>query len=90
MHDGQEGQEPFSVFVDLPVEQGGQQHGMAEAGDRKELGNPLDNGENDGLQAGHGAPPVRLGMAPGLAAFAPPVSDGCGPRRLGVRPDCRD
>jgi len=57
---GEERQEPRRILVNMPIEDCRQDDGVAEAADRKQLGQPLDNGENHGLQEGHVLPRDHL------------------------------
>jgi len=52
MRSDEEGEEVVVVLVDVPAEDLGHDHRVAEAGDRKGLGKPLDQAEDDRLQIG--------------------------------------
>ncbi|GAJ29371.1 hypothetical protein AA0498_1107 [Acidomonas methanolica] len=58
------------------MEQRGDQNGMAETTDRKEFGDALDDGKQDGLKKSHGAPfgdRKNLLRRPALACDGPQV-----------------
>ena len=48
----EEGEEEVVVLVDVPAEQAGRDHAVAEAGDREGLGDALQQPEDDGLEVG--------------------------------------
>ncbi len=53
MQHDQEGQKFRRFLVDGQVEEGRQNDRMAEAADGKQLGHPLQNGDQSGKQNGH-------------------------------------
>ena len=60
MHDDEIGQEIGRALVDRPAEQPRQNHRVAQAGDREQLGYALQDGHDDGLEGGHALNASRL------------------------------
>jgi hypothetical protein len=53
VHHHQERQEPVPLLIQVPVEQVRDDDGVAEAGDREQLGHALDEREHDDLKQSH-------------------------------------
>ena len=56
MRGDEERQEKGLLLVEMPAQQGGENDTVPEAGDGKQLGNPLYDAEDDGLKIGHNLP----------------------------------
>jgi hypothetical protein len=75
MQQHQKGQEHRRMLVEIPAEQGRDDHRVAQRADRKKFGRTLEDGDEDRVEIGHDRPSATVF---GPRGIEPPRAAGCG------------